>query len=1315
MYTDPFDFISTRSNPVPILEDASQSIRLMPYIPADFNLNPSIAQGTTNAKNLSLHALIASDLAKIPNNAPAYDYTTQQEKRYDNPYLQYTPSNILGTDTEDIYGRIQGTPAQFANSIIKTWANFGGTFLSTFLSAPKTFDLSREGKPFEEDDSFATVQNWLTSLEDKLPNYYTEKERNRTDWINALPFSGGAMNFWGDKVIKNIGFSMGALSAGLTIDAAITAALTPTTGGAATPTAVLNGINRIRSLSPKLFTAFRNLAKGAEQTDSIIDAAKLTGNFSKGLELSRLSRIPTAAKYATVSYLTAQGEAFVEGYHTWLDTKKDLLEDAIYRRETDEATMNEIEDRANKAGKWTTALNLPIIMASNLFQFPNLLMGRNVFQKNVNDFVKTQLKTEGIERGVQALSTYSTKRALRKEGWEAIKDIVAEGFEEGAQYHIGSSVHDYYSNRLNPYLKADLLGFVMDNIPETLTDDQFWKEAGIGGLTGFLMGSPASVNRLRKGRERADKTGVRLTNVYDRFNSAVKQYSSTIDLNNSNSNEHIASHDALYSSVHDSVKYGTYDSFIQSLEDLKELDLEEYNKGFQQDFKTPMERDAFVDSMIQDAVGMKADVEKVNSFYKTNPYTTNPMIQRIKKALNPKDQIDLNSIQENLFEDYKEVVARNESLLRKTNGLVLNLKNNLKALGMKDETINYIGNLAQSPKGFKDYLKFKESQIKDLKRQVLYYEELAKSVTDTDTKLDPKFQLRQAKQNLEQTLEYYDRVYEKLGELEKDPKNTEVQNAIRAEVVYEESTEEQRDRYRENEKIRIQKELEEAENLKKTTQAEVENPEKLAGDILKANEKYEEESEPLTETSPITLNVNPLNNFEKGKDIIIDGKRYIVESLDLPNNTATVKDPNTNITFKTDGRTVTSIDVNGTIAQAKLPFEDSQSSLQDKIDDIERRRQEELDNVVGNELTKNALEKANKPSKTKQEAEDQIEKVKKENKDLIDKLENPNTSEEEWDKLAEELQEKFRGTSNGFRFSNGKIEFFYEPVRKGNSININYSNAAPDRVGEYEVGDILSVDNGSTTLPSTVTKVSTTGRILEAEANNGEIIIRNGIVLSANEVRKNREINAKYDAELAALQQPDPAEGYLSSKTEFETYVDTGKVSDATVNRIAQKIKSNQPLTQEEIAMYSDAKDRIESKLQETRDVTRGTREFSIDRIQNYPGTYWIKSESDFSDSSWVYAIKEGKIERHKLVKTQDGVRIGEKDNVFTSKELRSFVHEDNTFVQVLSKGEVEVPIVESITKDVSADIKQFLGKGNTSLYKTIEDQINKGKIKLEC
>lgn len=49
--------------------------------------------------------------------------------------------------------------------------------------------------------------------------------------------------------------------------------------------------------------------------------------------------------------------------------------------------------------------------------------------------------------------------------------------------------------------------------------------------------------------------------------------------------------------------------------------------------------------------------------------------------------------------------------------------------------------------------------------------------------------------------------------------------------------------------------------------------------------------------------------------------------------------------------------------------------------------------------------------------------------------------------------------------------------------------------------------------------------------------------------------------------------------TEWTTFIDRGIVTDTRVNLIANKIKTNQPLTKQEISMYQEASQRIESKL----------------------------------------------------------------------------------------------------------------------------------------
>src|SRR5690606_17225742 len=149
-----------------------------------------------------------------------------------------------------------------------------GTFASSFLTMPASLDLVRQGKyieAFEEDALFPWIQEALTAIEDKFPNYYTSLERNRSDWVNAFSPTG-AMNFWGDKVIKNIGFTIGGLASGLVVDSAINLA----TLGTASPVTFIAAAKQFNNAKNNLFKGFRSLVKGSENIDNIIEATKVS-------------------------------------------------------------------------------------------------------------------------------------------------------------------------------------------------------------------------------------------------------------------------------------------------------------------------------------------------------------------------------------------------------------------------------------------------------------------------------------------------------------------------------------------------------------------------------------------------------------------------------------------------------------------------------------------------------------------------------------------------------------------------------------------------------------------------------------------------------------------------------------------------------------------------------------------------------------------------------------------------------------------------------------------------------------------------------
>ena len=872
---DIFDFLSTRleiQEPVQIgkLPDLTP-VPILPTVPADYRTTVNSKQNSNNPTALT--DFLSKRLETLPDNRPAYEYTRQQEKRYSNPNVQYSPYTTLGTDTEDIYGRRQGGGEQLFNGLVKLGANAVGTFASSFLTIPRQLDSVRSGnfqEFFNDDGMFEGVQSWLTEMEDKFPNYYTQWEREHP-YKSAVSLTGGA-NFWGDKILKNIGFTIGGLASGLVVDAAIELG----TAGIATPAAFLSVANHLNQAKNRMFTAFRGLNKVAylNKMDDVIGAAKVS-NLYTGIKTSQIP-IKKGFQYAATTYFSAQGESFIEGYHTYIDTKKQLLEEAINRGETDSQTLNDIEKRAQDAGRLTTAFNLPVLMASNLLQFPTLLYGKRAF---TNPFIKIAFTKEGL----QAVNNYSFKKDLRRWALESFKDSSVEGLEEATQYFISNSLHDYYADRLNPNIKRELLDFVISNAPNVLNDPRLYEEAFLGAISGFMMGAPASIPNLTRGKSRYDNLTTNLNNVYSRFNQSTKNFTNNIEFNGLQNpdQQQVAAHKAIYSTVSDSLKFGTYESFLDSLEDLKTIDLDSYNQTFQADFQNENEKLAHIESLIQESNEIKKDIDSVNRFYPNNPYVSSFLTRKVKDAFSDKTETEINNIQQNLFEEFKEVVGYNQSLQRITKGKILTAEQNLKNLGVKNESIEYLANISRSPKGLFQYSRWKKTQIDDLRKNQDYYETLVKE--GTDESLKPKEELKNVSRRLKNSEDFYIRLEKLYQKLKENPKDQQLQLQVLAEVLFEETNEEQRERFQE-ERVKQAQDLEnQSQQQAKLVEEEQDfNKEgsKTAEKILEVNQEAEHTKVQTIEPVPQPkLRKNSwMNEYEEGTVLVQNGQFFIIQA-----------------------------------------------------------------------------------------------------------------------------------------------------------------------------------------------------------------------------------------------------------------------------------------------------------------------------------------------------------------------------------------------------------------------------------------------------
>ena len=875
---DPFDFLTTRVADIGTQDYAGLQALNSPDLPEihDLSLTPKVnADGSNDAFDK-----LVNNIGKLPYNAPLYTYGEKEAKRYDQPGLQFTPGKLItGGDIEDLYAKNQSAGRQLLNASVKMLANTAGTFTSSFLTIPSTIDLVRQGKvveAFHDDSLFAGIQNWLTNIEDEFPNYYTEWEREHP-YLSAVSPSGMA-NFWGDKIFKNIGFSVGALAAGLVQDAMIEAA----TGGGATPAVFINLAKQLERFGGSLFKGFRGLSKAAQMergAEEIFTLAKVGRDLNKSIETaSTLSGLSNASRFALTSYLSAQGEAFIEGFHNYVDTKSELYKQALDGKLSPDQ-MAQMEKIAQDSARWTTGVNIALLSISNAIQFPKLLGGRGLYNQFEDGFIKQILSKEGV----QLASDYSAKKVALMGAKELGKDFITEGFEEGGQYIIGNSLHDYYADRFNPDVRKGLMSYVIDQF----SDPELYQEAIIGGLSGALMGGIHTFKKVKGMKQSTEQVVEHMNRALDKFNSTASLLG---NINTYGAHED-SSHGAfknLFNVVESAKRYGTYEVFMDAMNDLRMLPLAEYNKTFGTEFTQETQKLDHLDNIVHKSNEMSDIIDNVNNVYRNNPYKSNSyLVQKIKDAFSVKTDLEVNRQQEYLFNEFKTAMAYNYAKVPHIENHLVDIKNGLKAFGYSNESMGYLINLVKGDrKAVDNYLTYKQLQLDALKKEQEY---LSTFLKETDIPLQIEgTNTQDTKKNVERIKKSITRIenlLKKVDQLSKGFTKDSSESALSKEreqlldlLIDEETFSEDVARYTKAVKEEQKKKIEDAANLqyeKQNLETEQQNPEQTAETLIDVVEEGNNDMNPdlVQEKSlPKVPEENLTDKFNKG-DLVQFGDR----------------------------------------------------------------------------------------------------------------------------------------------------------------------------------------------------------------------------------------------------------------------------------------------------------------------------------------------------------------------------------------------------------------------------------------------------------
>jgi hypothetical protein len=416
-------------------------------------------------------------------------------------------------NTEEMAAQQQTTLDKWGNGFAKFVGTTGTSFLSgtvgTLAGVVNYIGSGFKSSAFYDNPVNRFLDDANKKMEDYLPNYYTQAEKD-ANW-----FSGENLltaNFWSDKVLKNLGYSVGSLAGGV----------------------AWSGVLKAIGLTNRLVQAGRGL-ETVEAVNNAIATTSATGRFgavSNALtSLSTKYLKPAAGRTllnserALTSVMGTMGESSFEALQSMNEYRDRMIN--AYEEEYGTRPMGEdlaeINRHAENVGNFTWGMNAVLLSATNFMQLPKILNSSKTAERRMmNNVVKNKLDeaatlTEKV--GVEYKAAPSIyERVAGKPGKFVAKYMArpigllfapTEAFEEGAQFAISSGVSDYFDRAYEN--KEDTSGFfnnlagvwknvISEGVEKTLSTKEGLESILIGGVAGGLQTSfsPFGLSEVRQ-------------------------------------------------------------------------------------------------------------------------------------------------------------------------------------------------------------------------------------------------------------------------------------------------------------------------------------------------------------------------------------------------------------------------------------------------------------------------------------------------------------------------------------------------------------------------------------------------------------------------------------------------------------------------------------------------------------------------------------------------------------------------------------------------------------------------------------------------
>jgi len=424
------------------------------------------------------------------------DYTTSFDAVYaplsdNNSFVARYESYLPNVNNEERLARQQSAGEQWANGFsklgLKTLTAVGGGTVGIVDSLVTGIKEGSLSAAYNSD-----FNKWLddlnTKMDYKLPNYYTEEDRNKSFFSQM-----GTVNFWADKVFGGLSFTIGAIGS-----EAIWASVT---GGTSLLAKGLGGgLARFssRAMTPAATREAMAAWKGIA-TAPIIDATNAANFAESAIRGANIAKALDTGRFL----VTSSGyEAGVEARQYMKQTEVDWLEnfENTNGRQPDASELAGFRDKLTSAGNVVFAANVGIVGLSNMLTIGKLVRGKSISPDVNNGWMNRNLfgigftQTEGA--GIRAIEA-TTKQKLAGRAYGLLKVGATEGvFEEGMQGVASRSAQDYILSAYDENkIKQgyNIIDSIAHGFKESYGSKEGLEEVGIGVLVGLIGGGGTSL------------------------------------------------------------------------------------------------------------------------------------------------------------------------------------------------------------------------------------------------------------------------------------------------------------------------------------------------------------------------------------------------------------------------------------------------------------------------------------------------------------------------------------------------------------------------------------------------------------------------------------------------------------------------------------------------------------------------------------------------------------------------------------------------------------------------------------------------------